>query len=125
MKIFLSSLLIIAGLLTAACKKTRTCSCKVNVTYTGVSTLRSTGSTSTTSSSSNLDLNDTYSNITKSEMIRLAGCINRTETASSSYTTSISVPTKTVISGITYNTFIYQPVDVVNTDVYEFTCEIK
>ncbi len=108
-----------------ACKKTRTCSCKSTDTNTRVTTPRSSASATTVVNTSSGNQEETYDHIKKSEMYRMVGCTNRTETSSNSYTTTVSVPTVSTVSGFTFQTFTTYTADVVSTDVTAYDCSLK
>jgi len=108
-----------------ACKKERTCSCKSNTTNTMVTTIRSTGASSTTVQTSTSETNMTWSKVKKSEMTGLVDCNSQTQTSVDSYSTIISVATVSTIGTFTFNTYKNEPADVQSTSVDESTCELK
>ena len=96
-----------------SCKKTRTCSCDTTGTTTTTTVPRNGGATTVNTSSSTDKDESTYSKVKKSEMKRLIGCIDHTNTSTNTYTTS-------VFSGTTFVT-----ADVTQQQVITSTCKIN
>ncbi len=96
-----------------SCKKTRTCSCDITGTTTTTTVPRN-GAATTVNTSTSTDKNEaTYAKLKKSEMKRLVGCIDNTNTSTSTYTLSVFSGTAFVTADVTK-----QQVDI-------STCKIK
>jgi hypothetical protein len=125
MKKIVYSVIVFATCIVVACKKDRTCSCSSVITGTTTTTPQGGGTPTVNVTTANSSDDSKYSKVKKSELRRLYDCNSRTESSSSSYTTQVSVPSTTVIAGITFTIY-----NVVNADQKEenktvITCDIK
>ena len=125
MKKIVLSLAVIAAIGFSACSKERTCSCSYKNTTTTVTTPRSSGSASTTVNTNESTEEDTYKKISKSDLIKYAGCVSNTSSSVDNYTTTVYTPTISGSGTFTFNSTVPQTADVSRTYQYESTCEIK